>query len=1166
MAMWTKQQQEAINAQNPTILVSAAAGSGKTAVLVERIVTLVRAGYRLDRMLIVTFTKAAASEMRQRLSKKLVMMAQDHPQVFGAALDQLESTEISTIHAFCQKVLRNNFQAVGIDPLCRACDDQLKQTLFAEAWLDSFNELLDAKDDADFVELAQSWDQKSLMEMTADLHDFLMSLPNPFDWLREKVRDAGKKPYAKHPWYALLVRKGAIELGGIGSLLQTMRAMLDEPDAVEVRREQLDSDCNAYAALRGAEMTKPAEMLQALEGYDFARARAAKMTDAQKAWAKRYDNHRNEIKKIVKDTLAALTLNEEKLDAEMAVMMRYLRGLAHLTERTHTLFLEKKADQHVIDFNDMEQFTLQILQDEKLKTMLQGEYDHIFVDECQDVSQVQDAILQSLHHEKNVIFMVGDVKQSIYRFRKADPTLFMERLRTFSDDPDANERRIILNKNFRSCANVLEATNQVFRTVMRPNVTELTYEPLDELVCGRETAGDPAVEVHLLNIAPKDEEPDRQEISKLEAEAAVVVERVRELLNTTFTVGEQERKYEYRDMVILLSAAANTAPKLVELLSRAGIPVFYDGAAAFFELPEVQSVKALLSVIDNPMQDVPLLSALKMPPFVLSDHELARIRSCKTGKDIPFYDAFADMCLQDTLLGKKCAEVMQQLSDWRFESEAMRLSDFVWHVMQHSGYYAAVGALPKGELRQANLRMLFQRAQDFENNIGGTLADFLLLCDQQSAAEDKDSAKALGENENLLRIMTMHKSKGLEFPVVFCMQLSGQLIKPFKGDLMMHTQLGVALPYINREMRTKRRIPFASEAFKVQRELDDRAERARLLYVAMTRARELLILIGCPKEKARDVWRMPQGDYAVWSASSMIDWVMQGVMNQDIHKLSTNHPQDANPWNIRVLDDVNSVDVEGSVDKPCVEEYIRKVLVKPEGDAMPSWDMNESVTVEAPMKTSVSAVTKKAVYHDPMPLSDADENEETKRMPEDIVAPLRLSDIPSRPAFMEEKQMTGAERGTLTHRALSLMPLDTSGSIGDWVKNAVHAMAERGIFTFQEVLVLDLNGISAFFRGELGQRMLKSSNVRREWAFNLVLEDHAGTMMQGVIDCAFEEDDGWILVDYKTDRIDDEDAFIQRYQMQLAWYAKALETITGKRVREKWLYAIGKRKAYRVDG
>lgn len=1165
MPKWTPQQLQAISARNRTILVSAAAGSGKTAVLVERIIELIREGWRMDRMLIVTFTKAAAAEMRQRLNRRLVKEAQSDPEVMGQALDDLEATEISTIHSFCQRVLRNHFQAVGIDPMVRVCDDQLRKALFDEAWLDAFNQLLNENTHNGFIELANAWDQQRLQEITIELYDFLMSLPAPFDWLDKAILRVNEKPYDRHPWYLTIKKHTKLQLEGIGVVLQAMRNMFSESDAVFERMETLESDSASYESLMNLNWNDDLSVKNALSSYEFSKLKTVRgASDDQKAWLKRFSKLRDEIKGIISDAEKSLNIDENQLDNELSTIQMHLYGLSELVKRTHQLFLQKKAAQHVIDFSDMEQFTMEVLRIPDCREQLQNEYDHIFVDECQDVSQVQDAILHAIHSENNHLFMVGDVKQSIYRFRKADPTLFLHRMRTFHDEEDALNRRIFLQKNFRSCFNVLDATNRVFRKAMRPEITELAYEVGDELVCGRETTDDPPVEMHILDISPDEE---GEQVQALEAEAKIVIERIKQLLNEKFDDGNGLRYYSYRDMVILLSAASNTAPKLVEMLNSQGIPVFYDGAASYYALPEIQTVKSLLMILDNPMQDVPLLATLKMAPFSMTDEELANVRLCKTGRGVAFAEAFMDCCKTEGKLAEKCRTVRDQLDAWRFEAEVMRLSDFIWNLLKQSGYYAACGALPDGELRQANLRMLYQRAVKFEQDGGETLHGFIQMMDQQASGDDKMSAKMLGEGEDLVRIMTMHKSKGLEFPVVFLMQMSSRLHKNFRGEILMHTELGIALPYVNRKLCIRRKT-MADAAFKVRRELDEKAERARLLYVAMTRARERLIMVGSCREKERDIWTLPESDYRVWKAGSMTDWIMQEIYKHDIHNLSTTSEDAEIPWNVRICRECEGLSVDNTVDKISINLWLQDALSMPYNGKYDQWNDMDKFELSQPLKTSVSAIAKKSVLADPMPLNDQEEDESTKREPEEIVTPICLSELASRPAFMEENRMSGADRGTLTHRALSMLPLEklrTADQLHQIVHQAMHEMMEHGVFTPQELLAVDMKGVSSFYASKLGQRMLSSEYVRREWGFNLMMNDVDGTLLQGVIDCAFIEDDGWVLVDYKTDRFEDEEAFKTRYAMQLEWYARALERITARPVKEMWLYAIRNNCAYRMD-
>ena len=1156
MPQWTKEQQAAIQARNHTILVSAAAGSGKTAVLVERIVGLVREGYHLDRMLIVTFTRAAAAEMRQRLNQRMIKEAQSDPERMGQALDELENAEISTIHSFCQKVIRNDFQAVGVDPLTRVCEEQQQQALFESAFCDAMNELLESNHE-EFHLFAESFEQNEIRDMTHRLYTFLMSLPDPFDWLEWQVEKINQEPYEDHPWFAVLAENAQRQLQGIESLLSAQKRMLMEEDAVPQLEETYQKDCEMYRRLMQVDLSSPKEHAEALATTSFEKAAVCRgLTENQKAWKKRFADIRDEIKTIVKEQAKALNLDREKTGTELNMIQQELRGLSILVETTKKYFDEYKLRQNVMDFSDMEQMTLTILKNEECRERLQGEYDHIFVDECQDVSAVQDAILQSIHGKNSCLFMVGDVKQSIYRFRLADPTLFLQRMRTYSDDEHARERRIFLQKNFRSRKAVLDATNIVFRQIMRADVTELDYLPADELIPGRVTENDPEVEIHLLDTSNEGENT----ATGLEAESQAVVDRVKFLLTQSLEENGISRRYEYRDMVILLPKVARVGSVLAELLQKQGVPVYYDGAESYFGLPEIRTMTALLTVLDNPLQDVPLLSVLKMTPFLFKDQELANIRLCKTGRDVPFHEAFHECRAQDTPLGNRCADAWATLDSWRFQAETMRIRDFVWYLMRESGFYAACGALPEGKLRQANLRLLCQRASEYEDNGGVTLSGFLKMIDQQQQAGDSRSAKTLGENENLVRIMTIHKSKGLEFPVVFCLRLSSKMHLTKRSGLKMHSRLGVCLPYVNRSLNIRRET-MGDEAFDIQRLLDEKAERARLLYVAMTRARERLILIGTSPAEGKQNWMLPAGSFSVWSAESMMDWIMQTV-----HQYGE-YQQGEAPWVIRTWDSMAAQNVEKNILLHNVQVMLKQMLYsKAEENKALKWLEISSQKMAKPLKTSVSSISKKNVLKDPMPLTDGDEDEETKRQAEIIVSPLRLSELPSRPAFMEKGKLSGADRGTVVHRALALLNLDAlkeAENLSDALWEEIRRLEAQKCLTTEEVNVISHRGLLQFFEGSLGKRLLGSPEVHREWSFNLRM-DEDGTLLQGVMDCVFREDDAWVLVDYKTDRIEDEQAFIERYTLQLHWYQQALERITGLPVKEKWLYALGREKAYRV--
>lgn len=1164
MPNWTDEQLAAINARNHTILVSAAAGSGKTAVLVERIVQLIREDYELDRMLIVTFTRAAAGEMRQRLAARLTKEAKFDPERFGKALEALEHTDISTIHAFCQHVLRQEFQAVGIDPMSRVCEDQQRQGLFEEAYRHAMNELLE-EGEKDLLALTERFDQQALMDMSSSLYAFLMSMPEPFVWLEKQVDAEWPENLHQHPWFQTVMQEVKLEITGLSEMLAIQQQMFDESDAVEALMITFQQDVELVRTLC-QKLQDDKQLISALQTTSFPRAATCrKLTEEQKNWKDRFTAIRKEIIEQFKSCCNDVNMVNEDTLIELQSIQGSLRGLQRLMERLHQHFMQLKNDAHVLDFSDLEQMTLQVLSIPACREKLQEEYDHLFVDECQDVSAVQDAIVQAVHGECSCLFMVGDVKQSIYRFRLADPTLFLHRMHTFSDDPMADERRIFLQKNFRSRNNVLDVTNRVFSRAMKQQVTELDYLPEDMLICGREkTKDDPPAEIHLIRRNAENKSAARN----LESEAAVVVKRIQQLLHMEMEENGVRRNYTYRDMVILLRKKAGVGARLAELLEEMGIPVYYDGSDHYFELPEIRTLKAILEVVDNPLQDVYFLTVLKHHPFNLTDGELANIRSCKTGRDVPFWQAFAACCRKENSIGEKCRSVQKQIQEWRFQKEAMRLSDFVWKLLRDSGFYAACGAYPEGELRQANLRLLCQRAATYEQQQPDGLSGFLKMIDLQMSQPDSLGAKVLGENEDLVRIMTMHKSKGLEFPIVFCMCLGESKTGKKSGKLQMHNRLGVCLPYVNRKLSICR-AGLGEQAFQFQKNLDELAERCRLLYVAMTRARERLILTGCYDEKSVNTWIMQDSPYRVWAVRDMMDWVMQMVFDENKLRSLPDQGISCPAYTVTIEPDEGIEHRQTPRDAALTQEWIQELVMIPANPrAFPWWHTQEQ-HIEAPIKTSVSSLTRMEVLKDPLPLSDEDELIEDKRASEEIMAPLRLSELPARPAFMEEKRMTGAERGTMMHRFLSLTDLaPLKGQTGTALMDAIRLESSRmmasGCFQQGEMDMVQLSSIAAFYESLLGQRILASKEVRREWSFNLRLSGESITLLQGIIDCAFLEGNDWVLLDYKTDHILDESAFVQRHERQLNWYGAALERITGRQVKEMWLYALGQGKAYAV--
>ena len=1152
MPNWTQEQLQAIHARNRTILVSAGAGSGKTAVLVERIVMLLAKGDQLDRMLIVTFTRAAAAEMRQRLYQRLMAeLSPDRPWA-SQALDALEYTEIGTLHSFCTSLLRQNFQEAGIDARFMICDDAQKRILFSQAWREAMNALLEDPSEKDFLLLAHTWDPPELEEFTRRLYEFLLSMPRPFEWAEKAIEKlAAEDDYRETDWYRVIRASVLREAASLMPILERQREILERADAPAARWDGFEADLAAYRRFLSRLEQEPDALEELLQGYAFGKLPTARNNPMDPEEDKRYKDLRESFKKRIADLRDTLWVDEDSLRGELPVICAFLRGLVRLTRETYDRFLALKRKDNLLNYEDLEQMTMSLLEKPELRDAVRTRFDHLFVDECQDISAIQDSIIQAMHGD-SCLFMVGDVKQSIYRFRKADPSRFLHRMRSYSREAGAPERSIFLQKNFRSLPPVLRAVNTVFYSVLRADVTEMDYLQEDALIAGKEAEHGPAVEIVLCKCCEEHRSADRL---KENAEAAA---RCIQRLITTRKEEDPSSYYEYRDIVILMPAVAGKGQLVQQVLEERGIPVFCDSDAQTAALPEIDLFLQVLRVIDRPMQDLPLLAVLKLPPFRFSDMDLADIRLENPARAETFWDALESAAGMDTPLGHRCRQVLDTLERWRFEKEIRPLPEFLWQLLEETGFWTAAGALPRGKSRRGNLALVAEEAERFTEQGRTELREFIQRVEEIQTGRETLSAKMLGEHENLVRLMTVHKSKGLQFPVTLLLGLTDPLKKSAAGDLMMNMRQGLLLPYADRDAGYKRRSRIA-EAFRLQEEQEERAERARLLYVAMTRAQERLILIGnSPEEKEQRLWNLPPGSFRVTEAASMMDWIMQAVGDlkepEPDWRITEYEPEDAEPEaesaslreTLRWLDEAAALPYDGTLD---------------------GWDRIYDRPPAQPLKTSVSAVAKKQALGDPLPLPEDEETREDKARQETITSPLKLSDIPEKPAWLLEKTRTGAEMGTAYHTVLALTDLNAL-TAGRSTLSAVRAELERlraaGILDEEAARAIRPHKLAAFWESPLGIRMRQSVRVQREWAFNLLINDGA-TLLQGVIDCAFMEKGGWVLLDYKTDRIEDEGAFVERYRPQLSLYAEALEKITGLPVRERWLFSLSLEKAIPVE-
>ncbi len=1123
---WTAAQTEAIRADNDTVLVSAAAGSGKTAVLVERVVRLLREGADIDRMLVVTFTRAAAAEMRERIEEAL--LREEASPALRRQAGRVGRAHISTLHAFCQRFLKDNFSRAGIDPAFRLSTESELLPLWEEALEETLARVW-SDPTPDEEALCAQFDYDELEEIIPPLRHTLLSRAEPFAWARDAAEaDIGLMT-------AALERTADLRLLPAGELLREMEDMEAQGRLPERYLSCLESDRAAFNAVRAAHAAGGPPALVAL-------SRKKAPPDEDPADAERYKSLRSAFRESLKGAAAVWPGTREAMEKAYLASRPALRGLISVCERADALFFEKKQRRNRLDFSDLEHLTLRVLSDDRIAREAAGQFDHIFVDEYQDVSGIQERIVSRLHAEgTNTLFMVGDVKQSIYRFRAADPTLFMHAFRTFSDDRDAVHRRILLNANFRSDPALIRGINLIFRHAMRRSVTEIEYDSENALVPGlaaeggdpiravvfrREPAGEKAEEKK-----PVPEEDGEEDLTSWQKESAWIAAEIRSLHDRE-KMQVDGKPIHWRDIVILLRSARSRAADLAQVLEDSGIPVYSEADDQYYDLPEVRDTTLLCRAVVNPCDDIALMGALRCPAFAFSSEELALVRL--GDPDRPFHRAFFRRAEKDDPLGKRCLSVKERLEEWRFYARSVPLDTFLWKLIDESGLYCRAGADPFPEGARARIRLFTEQARG--ENAHLELKEFLTLRENERRSGERSGARTLSDQDDVVRIMTLHRSKGLQFPVVFMPGCAARFKTDAGEKVRSDNDLGIGIRTLSPE-RVVLPNPAVSAIYE-KNLLKQKAEEARLMYVGMTRARKRLYLLGCPRSFEKAVTGRHADAGTALGAVCMLDWVLDALGEEALK----NEGEAVFPGGERFL-----------ISFPPLEGIGESAARSPA--APPRWDAAEGgipasfagkPAPRPPLKTSVTALAR-AVRES----GDDRENYENKRTE-------MLSRPESRPRFlMEEGLLTGAERGTLIHRCLGSMDLDTVRS-GD-VRGAVKRLIDRGFFSRREAAAVTapdaLAQMDAFFRSPLGQRMLLSPTVRREWAFDLHLGSRLADYVQGVIDLCFTEEGRWILCDYKTDRLP-ADALTDRYRDQLDLYKRALEDITGIPVAQTLLYSL----------
>lgn len=1231
---WTAEQLAAIETSGCDLLVAAAAGSGKTAVLVERIIKKVtnwEKAIDIDKLLVVTFTNAAASEMRERIGDAITKELDINPEskVFQRQLTLLPKASITTIHSFCLDVIRNNFHEINIDPNFRIADETETILLMQEGIEELFDLKYEAEDNEGFLSLVESYggnkSDEKLEEIIIDVYKFSQSSPWPEKWLLAAAEDFNVDEnfkFEESKWARCLLKNIKIEVSGLAANMGRAIDIIRANDELGVYLDNFTDEMNQIKGIIEHSELSWNSLYEYLNGISFNKLKPCKNCD--ETLKKYVTDIRNNVKKKVKDIQSNLMgIDEERLKKEMQGLYPMMKALSEIVIEFKEIYSEKKKDRGIIDFNDIEHYALNILTgvDEKgyvipsnAALQYKERFEEVLVDEYQDSNLVQEVILSmvSRREEGNMnLFMVGDVKQSIYRFRQAMPELFLRKYNEFSEK-EGDQRKITLFKNFRSRREVVEGVNYIFKQIMSENIGELNYNEREALNFGANFPEPPdenlaagPIELHIVENGKKDDEEiedieetqegevdidAEEDVDSVGLEARLVAKRIKAMVEGN---NEKElkvydknlkayRKIEYKDIVILLRTTKNWSNIFLDEFSRAGIPAFADTGMGYFETIEIKTMLSLLQVIDNPMQDIPLIAVLRSPMFSFTPEELIDIRLQGEGKS--FYDALK-LTAEDSISGTsiKAKDFLNKLHDWQIKSVYTPIDEFLWIIYMETGYFGYVSAMPGGVQRQANLKVLFERARQYENTSYRGLFNFITFINKlKRSSGDMGSAKILGENENVVRIMSIHKSKGLEFPVVIVSGMGkGFNMLDLRKGILFHKELGYGPDFVDH----KRRYSFSStmkEAIKTKIRIETLSEEMRVLYVAFTRSKEKLIITGSVRdiEKAAMKWGSSSeriegklSEYSILSSKCFLDWICPAVMN---HKAGEKLTEAAGMDVKLTLDDESEWEVK---------TFTRRVILEGEstGAEAEAAAEEDSITAEnldkeksySPYSEEIRArldfkYKYERAYGIPAKLSVSElKRAKNHELQDEDAAQLFNRAVLKRPVFMEEKQgLTAAERGTLMHLVMQHISFERTNGINE-IRAQIKDMVKGDIIREFEAEAVNPRKIEAFFKSDLGVRMKNSPRAIRELPFTVELSaaevysdlppdryNDEKIMLQGVIDCFFEEAGEYVLLDYKTDYVAEGeiDTIKERYRLQIDCYARALERITGKTVKGKYIY------------
>ncbi len=1195
---YTQQQQQVIDSRGCNLLVSAAAGSGKTAVLVERIVKMVSEGAQpvdIDRLLIVTFTNAAAAQMRERISDALGRRLEEEPdnEHLQRQLTLLHNAKITTIDSFCLFVIRNNFNDIGLDPGFRVADEGELKLLRGDV-MAALTEAYFAQGDEVFLRCVETFspkgDEKALTEHMQRLYDFSRSHPFPERWLREAALNYVPQAEGSgedSDWQSFVVADLKKLLTACIQHLEEALSVCGEADGPYMYIPVLEAERDMLGACMGADCFAAYE--QCFAGISFGRLPSKKDANVSPEKRELVKGMRVRVKEALdKAGSRYFFLSLEEAMSDMRESGIIMSKLVELTLEFGERLTQEKQKKNVVDFGDIEHYALQIMLEETTDgyrpTKTAKEYRNFFheimIDEYQDSNLVQELLLQSISGEdegRYNRFMVGDVKQSIYKFRLARPEIFMEKMQRYT--VDGRERKISLHQNFRSRREVTDVVNHIFSRVMGRDLGGIPYDEEAALYPGACYPAYDRAEAELLLLA-RDEE---DQASKAEQEAVLIAERIRRLKESHQVLDEENggmRPVRYGDIAILLRSSTGFDEALPEVLKRYGIPAHTASSTGYFSSQEIRTMLHFLRILDNPLQDIPLFGVMCSLIGGFTDSDIAWL---KAGREaVSLYEALqevAALCREPAMkeeqteaaeqaampqgLARKAEQMLELIARYRAKTVYEPVKQLLREILAETGYMQYMTAFPEGDTRRANLEMFLLRAAAFEQTGSHGLFAFIRYMEQLEKYEvDYGEAGTVDEHADVVRIMSIHKSKGLEFPVCIVGGLAKRFhIQDQAKSLLMDVDLGLGGEYVNLEKRY-RRTTLRRNVLARKLHLDNLGEELRILYVAMTRAREKLILTGCiaEPEKRLSALGMTPGENGWEAAEGGISYLTLSTAGSLLDFLLP-------AWNgVRVIrpEEIKADGIGAMVEDTWRQQ---RLLEYEKEDYRPDWQamFGERFAYHYPLQPGL--YTKTTVSE----LKQAKMTEASEGA-NHLFSAGEEAYIPR--FCREEEKLSGAARGSAFHRVMELFDFSvlsadsTRADLTELVACSLREFAAAGTMTETETACVDGRKIVDFLLTEPAARMASAARaglLRKEQPFMLGLAadrvhpefpSEETVLIQGIIDVYWEEDGELVVLDYKTDRVKQGQELVTRYQLQLAYYAEALMRITGKPVREKLIYSF----------